>query len=1746
MSEKIVRLVLRLDESGKFVGEIKKGDRALHDMGTTAKKTGGQAKGLSTDTNNLGKSLLSAERSAVLFKTTLATLGIGSVAALLVGSARQARSFSAALAEVSTLMADTSGLEAFSDELKAIAVEFGKLPEAEAKALYQIISAGAEGAAEQIDILRASNRLAVGGITEVEVAADGLTSIMNAYGDAVGSSAEISDQLFATMKGGKTTITEIAASIGAVVPLASQLDVSLSEVLATVVAVTAGGDSTSKAMRGLTAVLAAIVKPSSEAAELAQELGIEFNSTGLAARGFAGFLEHLVDKTGGSVDQLGILFAGTEALLPIMTLTGKGAENFAKALDEIANSAGSTEEAVRRMMEGVAQGDFNFNQLATSINVIAISLGDGLVNELAPAAASIAENLETIIDVGGTLIDVLVGLTVARGTTLAFNALTAATTAQAIGFRMMSTFGAIATTQMVAQTLAANAAAVATRGLAAASLFFGGPLGLAVGAATAAFLLYNNEVEETIKRQRDVAAETAKVTEAFLAQASAAEKAALMSLEAGRKIAEAVVASLLTQISEATTADEINRLTAELEAAQAAALGSSLALIQLRSGVEDLGEAAGETADALGLSGDELGAYEKLLATLDPIGAAVGEYREAMALLDKALATGNIPNQAEYNKLLSALDDELAGVLDQEPAAEIRAWAAAQDDLTSAQIANNAASKVWVDQHADAVEKLAEFREGLTLEIELSGLSQEQREEELIIRELLNLAKEAGIELTQDQARAEAETITVANRAAKEREQALGKNLNLYKSFIDEVEGGFKDAFKEAFRDGEGGFARLMDGFENLFLDMLAELAFQAFAKPIIVPILQQVGTGIFGLSSGQVGNVLGNQGLGQGVGQGLGSINGIGGVVGGTGGGSIGGGFDISSIGNLLSGSGLLFNSGAGNFGVDIAQLVGGGAGTQATFGNAFGRLGSAGGIAGGLAGNFLANSLLGDRGIGASIGGTLGGIAGSFIPVPILGTALGAFVGNAIGGLFGNQRPSVGEVIAARFGTSGEVIGTGTDNGGSTSAAAGFGDEISNIIARILDVTGATIVSQFSVETSQRNGLMVNTSGQGSQVFGDDLVAALQFAFAGNTTGGDADFERLFDNSNASSIEELVALLESAEQFKATLDGLTAANDNLTAGEAAIKALTDQLDGLREQAVAFGFSVAQIDIAEALSRDRLASDFNEGVGAALLQALDPVRAATVALYEGQETRIRDVIALGGDLAAVEKLNLLERRDFLRRLTEEQRAGLSDLIDLTGDFGAQLAGIEQTLAASISEQFNAASGFARAYQAQATSLLRAAGALEKKRIDLRFGSTSILSPAQQLAEARSIMEGLATRAFDGSGDTEALALLPDAVQQFVEASAAFNADNATFVSDFNAAQTLLAEAAGLATEGADAAQSQVDLLVEQSDLLGQILTALSSPSPDADLLQSQLDRLTTLNGLLDSDLNVQVDGFDAFLDGQASAETLLAELVALASTDLNSEIGSQAESLAAERIAAIETASAKAVADAKAAAQVEIDAAIARASAAELAANEAKAAATSQVENSLVSALSGEKVRVPGGRRPRFINFDDGINSTEASFVQGSSVARQLAFLNPDRLLALAKDDIARAELKRTLATMGVPGFAGGGLIEGSGTTTSDSINIRASRGEFMVRAAAVDHYGVDFFAALNAKTLNTKTLGPTNDRGGADISQLRAGLAEVRDAVLEIGNVIVGAVDAGTLASEETGRAVLRSQKILERRAS
>lgn len=347
------------------------------------------------------------------------------------------------MAEVSTLV-DTAKIS--MDELRDAALDsaaaFGGDAADQAQALYQIISAGAQDAAQATDILTASNKLAVGGVTDVATAADGLTTVLNAYGNKAGSTTDISDALFTAMRAGKTTIEELSSSLGVVAPLAAQTGVNFDELVAAASALTKGGISTRESMTGLRAILAAVAKPSSEAQKMAKQLGIDFSVAGLQSKGLAGFLQELTAKTHGNTAAMAQLFGGVEALVPILALTGGQADDFASILDDMGKKAGQTEEAVNKMANSPG---FQAGRVWSTLQKEVFGAADAFSGALTEALKFTADNMDTLVKVAEVLAGAAIpALAVALGTRLvtAFNVLRAAMLSNPLGL-LITVFAAV-------------------------------------------------------------------------------------------------------------------------------------------------------------------------------------------------------------------------------------------------------------------------------------------------------------------------------------------------------------------------------------------------------------------------------------------------------------------------------------------------------------------------------------------------------------------------------------------------------------------------------------------------------------------------------------------------------------------------------------------------------------------------------------------------------------------------------------------------------------------------------------------------------------------------------------------------------------------------------------------------------------------------------------------------------------------------------------------------------------------------------------------------------------------------------------------------------------------------------------------------------------------------------------------------------------------------------------------------------
>ncbi|MBA2951584.1 hypothetical protein [Streptomyces himalayensis] len=100
-------------------------------------------------------------------------------------------------------------------------------------------------------------------------------------------------------------------------------------------------------------------------------------------------------------------------------------------------------------------------------------------------------------------------------------------------------------------------------------------------------------------------------------------------------------------------------------------------------------------------------------------------------------------------------------------------------------------------------------------------------------------------------------------------------------------------------------------------------------------------------------------------------------------------------------------------------------------------------------------------------------------------------------------------------------------------------------------------------------------------------------------------------------------------------------------------------------------------------------------------------------------------------------------------------------------------------------------------------------------------------------------------------------------------------------------------------------------------------------------------------------------------------------------------------------------------------------------------------------------------------------------------------------------------------------------PGFPGGGLVEGPGSGTSDSILARVSNGEFVVRARSVARYGVAFLKAINEGRLGLAAATGGSGGAGGDVARgLALGMEGASGSVLSAARRMAAAVTTGVRA--------------------
>lgn len=336
---------------------------------------------------SLGKSLIGAVGKI------LAAAGIGKMlqAAFTEGSA-----FETEVAKVGTI-ADTSkvSIEDLKGQITDLSGTMGIAAGDLAEATYQAISAG-QDTGDAVAFAGQAAKLAAAGFTSSSSAVDILTTALNAYGLGADKATHVSDVLLTTQNLGKTSVDELSASMGRVIPLAAAYKVNVENLSSGLAIMTANGIATAEATTYTKSMLNELGDTGSTVGKILQkETGQGFAELMDSGQSLGDVLQVLYDSVGGDATKFAALWSSVEAGTGALSLANSGAEKFNDVLAQMENSSGATETAYTTMTDTMAH---RMESLKTNAANLGIALFDSVSGKLGAAVSLASGYLQTLTD----------------------------------------------------------------------------------------------------------------------------------------------------------------------------------------------------------------------------------------------------------------------------------------------------------------------------------------------------------------------------------------------------------------------------------------------------------------------------------------------------------------------------------------------------------------------------------------------------------------------------------------------------------------------------------------------------------------------------------------------------------------------------------------------------------------------------------------------------------------------------------------------------------------------------------------------------------------------------------------------------------------------------------------------------------------------------------------------------------------------------------------------------------------------------------------------------------------------------------------------------------------------------------------------------------------------------------------------------------------------------------------------------
>ena len=376
------------------------------------------------------------------------TASVKAITDALMDCTQASMEFETAMAKVGTIADESQKpLGDMRNEILALSSETGKSVGELAEATYQAISASV-ATESAVDFVGTANKLAVGGFSDTTTAVDILTTAINAYGMSADDASKISDVLITTQNLGKTSVAQLGASMGMVIPLAAAYNMNLEDLAASYALLTANGTQTAQATTYVKAALNELGSTSSVVGStLKKQTGKTFAELMAEGNSLGDVLQVLADSVDGDTTAFNNMWSSSEAGVGMLSILNSGTSKYNSLVQAMEGSTGAATTAFEKMSE---TGEFAQQRFQNAIENLKIAIGDELapvLMELQQSGADamewatefVKEHPEVVAAVTAlaaalaVLAAALVGLLVVQQVTTAFTKFSAALLANPVG-----------------------------------------------------------------------------------------------------------------------------------------------------------------------------------------------------------------------------------------------------------------------------------------------------------------------------------------------------------------------------------------------------------------------------------------------------------------------------------------------------------------------------------------------------------------------------------------------------------------------------------------------------------------------------------------------------------------------------------------------------------------------------------------------------------------------------------------------------------------------------------------------------------------------------------------------------------------------------------------------------------------------------------------------------------------------------------------------------------------------------------------------------------------------------------------------------------------------------------------------------------------------------------------------------------------------------------------------------------------